>query len=142
MATIAIDRKKYRSSKSTATFLDKFLEAQIKEKEEVTRTIKEKEVKSTVFKIVPWKLFELAKVNGFNFDGIKAQVEAEVVGATGRARMILAGAIKRKLAKGGDLLDLEGKIVEKTDEFVAYVASITPVAPAKPGAPSEAEAAA
>lgn len=142
MATITIDRKKYRSSKATATFLDKFMEAQVKESKEVTRVIKEKEVKTTVFNIIPWKLFKLAETNGFKFDGIRAQVEAEQVGAIGRARMILAGALKRKLAKGGDLVDIEGKVVEKTDEFKAYVASITPVAPAKPEAPSEEAAAA
>lgn len=124
MATISIDRKKYRASKASATFLDKFFEAQFKEQSEVTRTIKDKEVKTKVFNIVPWKLFELAKQNGFNFDGIEKQVAANQVGALGRARMILAGAMKRKIAKGEDIKDVNGAVVEKTDEYKSYAASL------------------
>lgn len=128
MVSISINRAKYRTSKSTATWLDKFFEAQIKEPTETRREIQGKEVISKGFNIVPWKLFELAKQNGHEFAGIKKQVDDGVTGAIGRARMILSSCLKRKIAKGETIKDVEGKEVPQDEAYTAYRASITPSA--------------
>lgn len=133
MASININRAKYRSTKATATWLDKFFETQVKDSVEVTKTIGEKEVKTKQFQIVAHKLFALAEANGSKLEGIRAQVEADQTGAIGRARMILAGILKRKIVKGEQLKDAEGNDVVADEAFVAYKASISP-APAAPAA--------
>lgn len=128
MASIDINRAKYRKTKADLTWLDHFLAEQVKEEHEVTKTIKDKEVKSKSSTINAVHLFQLVEANGFNFPKIREQVEAEQVGAIGRARMILAGALKRKIAKGEVIKDRDGNEVEQDEAFVAYRDSITPVA--------------
>lgn len=133
MVSISINRQKYRANKASATWLDKFFEAQVKEAGTVTRMIKDKEVISNVHTIVAWKLFQLAEKNGFTFPNIRTQVEEGKVGAIGRARMILAGCLKRKIGRGEEIFDVEGNPVPADDAFLAYRASIgTP----KPDAPA------
>ena len=138
MASIKIDRSKYSSAKSKASWLDNFFTAQVKERTQVTKTIKDKEVTSNVDTIVAWKLFALVKNNGLNFPNIQKQVEDEKHGAIGRARMILAGALKKKIANGDVLKDVENNDVPQDEAFLAYRATL----PAKPAAAPAAPAAA
>lgn len=143
MASIKIDRSKYSSAKSKASWLDNFFTAQVKERTQGTKTIKDKEVTVNVDTIVPWKLFALAEANGLNYPGIKAQVDAGHHGAIGRARMILAGGLKRLIADGKQLKDHEGNDVPQDEAFLAYKATLPakPVAAPAAAPSSEAEAA-
>lgn len=139
MTAIQIDRKKYSSAKSAQTWLDKFIDAQAKDSVTREKTIKvgetEKVVNSNSRQLVAHKLFTLIEKNGFNFPGIRAQVEAEQRGAIGRARMIFAGALKRKIARGEKIFDNEGNQVGG-DEFEAYKASLPVPAPKPVAAPT------
>lgn len=131
MPSIDINRAKYRKNKSELTWLDLFLQSEVKIASEETRVIKDKEVKFTGHKIDAVKLFKLVEANGLKFEKIRAQVEAEQVGAIGRARMILAGALKRKIAKGETIKDSNGDDVARDEAFEKYAASVRP-APAAP----------
>jgi hypothetical protein len=123
VASIQIDRTKYRGKKSDRTWLAVFIDEQIKDSVTETKTIGEKEVNTTKTSIVPEKLAALVKANGLGMEKILAQVEAGQNGAVGRARMILTGCLKRKIINDGKLFDVDGDEVELDSE---YVASITP----------------
>lgn len=124
MPSININRAKYRKNKSEMTWLDKFMQAEVKTEVQSTRKIKDKEVSFTGHKIDAVRLFKLVEANGLKFEKIRAQVEAEQNGAIGRARMILAGALKRKIAKGETIKHGDGTEVERTPEFESFVESL------------------
>lgn len=141
MAGIEINRAKYRVKHAERDWLHVFIDEQIKEESTVTKTLKigdvEKEITSKKTTITPWKLFKLAENNGLKFTKIQASVEAEQVGAIGRARMILSGALKRKASEHGTLKGVDGAEHEVPAEYrdtlpKVAVKVVTPAAPAAP----------
>jgi hypothetical protein len=125
MATIKIDRKKYKHTKNQRSWLDGWIETQVKVAGSVTRNIKGKDVTSMVFKIDPVKMFELIRANGLDFPGVEKQVQEGQNGAPGRARMIFSGVIKRKIRDGAEIFNADGSKVDRESEsFVAYRATL------------------